>query len=300
MSKNKRSIFKGAATALITPFRDGEVDYISLGQLIDRQIDCSIDALVICGTTGENATLSDREHREVLSFALSKADGRVPMIAGTGSNDTAHAVEMSKYASSLGYDALLCVTPYYNKATERGLIKSFTAIADASDKPIILYNVPTRTCTNITLPVYRELARYENIVAVKEASGNISAIAELICECGDDLDIYSGNDDQTLPLLSLGGRGVISVVSNLIPREMHDLCKKWFDGDIPGCRRLHEKYLKLMKTMFCEVNPIPVKTAAEMMGLCLADMRLPMCPIEEENREKLGRMLRENGLVQER
>ena len=300
MSKNKRSIFKGAATALITPFRDGEVDYISLGQLIDRQIDCSIDALVICGTTGENATLSDREHREVLSFALSKADGRVPMIAGTGSNDTAHAVEMSKYASSLGYDALLCVTPYYNKATERGLIKSFTAIADASDKPIILYNVPTRTCTNITLPVYRELARHENIVAVKEASGNISAIAELICECGDDLDIYSGNDDQTLPLLSLGGRGVISVVSNLIPREMHDLCKKWFDGDIPGCRRLHEKYLKLMKTMFCEVNPIPVKTAAEMMGLCLADMRLPMCPIEEENREKLGRMLRENGLVQER
>ena len=300
MSKNKRSIFKGAATALITPFRDGEVDYISLGQLIDRQIDCGIDALVICGTTGESATLSDREHREVLGFALSKADGRVPMIAGTGSNDTSHAVEMSKFACALGYDALLCVTPYYNKATERGLVKSFTAIADASDKPIILYNVPTRTCTNITLPVYRELARYENIVAVKEASGNISAIAELICECGDDFDIYSGNDDQTLPLLSLGGRGVISVVSNLIPREMHDLCKKWFDGDIPGCRRLHEKYLKLMKTMFCEVNPIPVKTAAEMMGLCLADMRLPMCPIEEENREKLGRMLRENGLVQER
>ena len=300
MSKNKRSIFKGAATALITPFRDGEVDYISLGQLIDRQIDCSIDALVICGTTGESATLSDREHREVLSFALSKADGRVPMIAGTGSNDTSHAIEMSKFACALGYDALLCVTPYYNKATERGLVKSFTAIADASDKPIILYNVPTRTCTNITLPVYRELARYENIVAVKEASGNISAIAELICECGDDLDIYSGNDDQTLPLLSLGGRGVISVVSNLIPREMHDLCKKWFDGDIPGCRRLHEKYLKLMKTMFCEVNPIPVKTAAEMMGLCTANMRLPMCAIGKDNREKLGRMMREYGLIHER
>ena len=298
MSKNKKSIFKGAATALITPFRDGEVDYISLGQLIDRQIDCGIDALVICGTTGESATLSDREHREVLGFALSKADGRVPMIAGTGSNDTSHAVEMSKFASSLGYDALLCVTPYYNKATERGLVKSFTAIADASDKPIILYNVPTRTCTNITLPVYRELARHENIVAVKEASGNISAIAELICECGDDFDIYSGNDDQTLPLLSLGGRGVISVVSNLIPREMHDLCQKWFDGDISGCRRLHEKYLKLMKMMFCEVNPIPVKTAAEMMGLCTADMRLPMCPIGEENRDKLGRMMHEYGLAQ--
>lgn len=300
MSKNKKSIFKGAATALITPFRDGEVDYISLGQLIDRQIDCGIDALVICGTTGESATLSDREHREVLGFALSKSDGRVPMIAGTGSNDTSHAVEMSKFACALGYDALLCVTPYYNKATERGLVKSFTAIAEASDKPIILYNVPTRTCTNITLSVYRELARHENIVAVKEASGNISAIAELICECGDDFDIYSGNDDQTLPLLSLGGWGVISVVSNLIPREMHDLCQKWFDGDISGCRRLHEKYLKLMKTMFCEVNPIPVKTAAEMMGLCLADMRLPMCAIEKDNRDKLGRMLCEYGLVQER
>lgn len=300
MSKNKKSIFKGAATALITPFRDGEVDYISLGQLIDRQIDCGIDALVICGTTGESATLSDREHREVLDFALSKADGRVPMIAGTGSNDTSHAVEMSKFACALGYDALLCVTPYYNKATECGLIKSFTAIADASDKPIILYNVPTRTCTNITLPVYRELARHENIVAVKEASGNISAIAELICECGDDLDIYSGNDDQTLPLLSLGGRGVISVVSNLIPREMHDLCQKWFDGDISGCRRLHEKYLKLMKMMFCEVNPIPVKTAAEMMGLCLADMRLPMCAIGKDNRDKLGRIMHEYGLIHER
>lgn len=300
MSKNKKSIFKGAATALITPFRGGEVDYISLGHLIDRQIDCGIDALVICGTTGESATLSDREHREILRFALARADGRVPMIAGTGSNDTSHAVEMSKFASSLGYDALLCVTPYYNKATERGLVKSFTAIADASDKPIILYNVPTRTCTNITMPVYKELAKHENIVAVKEASGNISVIAELICECSDDFDIYSGNDDQTLPLLSLGGRGVISVVSNLIPREMHDICQKWFDGDISGCRRLHEKYLKLMKMMFCEVNPIPVKTAADMMGLCLADMRLPMCPIGEENREKLSRMMHEYGLVQEK
>ena len=231
MSKNKQTIFKGAATALVTPFSDGEVDYKALGNLIDRQISLGIDALVICGTTGEASTLSDLEHKRVLSFALERVGGCVPMIAGTGSNDTAHAIEMSRFASSQGYDALLTVTPYYNKASERGLIKSFTAIADATDKPIILYNVPTRTSCNITLPVYKELAKHENIVAVKEASGNISAIASLIAECGEDFDIYSGNDDQTLPILSLGGAGVISVVSNLIPAEMSALCRAWFYGD---------------------------------------------------------------------
>ena len=297
MSKNKKSVFKGTATALITPFRDGEVDFAALGDLIDRQIDCGIDALVICGTTGESATLSDGEHREILKYALAKSGGRVPMIAGTGSNDTAHAVKMSRFASEIGYDALLVVTPYYNKATERGLIESYIRIANASACPIILYNVPTRTCCNITLPVYRELAKHENIVAVKEASGNISAVAELIAECGDDFDVYSGNDDQTLPILSLGGSGVISVVSNIIPKEMKSLCGKWFDGDIEKCRRLHEKYLRLMKMMFCEVNPIPVKTAAEIMGLCSAEMRLPMCEIGEENRKKLEKMLAEYQLI---
>lgn len=297
MSKNKKSIFKGAATALVTPFLDGEVDYIAFGHLIDRQIESNIDALVICGTTGESATLSDREHHEVLNFALAKANGRIPMIAGTGSNDTSHAIKMSKFACELGYDALLCVTPYYNKATERGLIQSFTAIADASDKPIILYNVPTRTCTNITLPVYRELARHENIVAVKEASGNISSIAQLIVECGDDFDVYSGNDDQTLPLMSLGGQGVISVASNIIPAEMHDLCQKWFDGDISGCRSVHQKYLKLMKLMFCEVNPIPVKTALSMMGLCSDELRLPMCEAEDLTKEKLHQILLEYRII---
>lgn len=297
MSKIKKSIFKGAATALITPFRDGEVDYAALGDLIDRQIDCGIDALIICGTTGESATLSDKEHRQILEYALARSGGRVPMIAGTGSNDTAHAIETSKFAASLGYDGLLVVTPYYNKATERGLVASYTAIADSVDTPIILYNVPTRTCCNITLPVYRELAKHENIVAVKEASGNISAIAELFAECGDDFDIYSGNDDQTLPVLSLGGSGVISVVSNIIPNEMKKLCQKWFDGDIKECRRLHEKYLKLMKLMFCEVNPIPVKTAVEIMGLCSAEMRLPMCAIGEENRKKLEKSLIEYRLI---
>ena len=293
----KQSIFAGAATALITPMRNGEVDYISLGRLIDFQIDGGIDALVICGTTGESATLSDEEHRSILEFALERAGGRVPLIAGTGSNDTAHAISTSRFASMLGYDGLLVVTPYYNKATERGLIKSFSSIADAVCCPIILYNVPSRTGCNITMQVYRELADHENIVAVKEASGSISAIAELISQCGDRLDIYSGNDDQTLPMLALGAKGVISVVSNLIPHEVSSLCRKWFDGDIKECRRLHEKYLRLMKIMFCEVNPIPVKTALSMMGLCSAEMRLPMCEIGEENRERLKGTLKEYKLI---
>lgn len=297
MSKNKKTVFKGVATALITPFKGGEVDYIALGNLIDRQIEHGIDALVICGTTGESATLADKEHRQILSFALERAGGRVPMIAGTGSNDTAHAVEMSRFAAGLGYNGLLVVTPYYNKATERGLAESFERIADAAKAPIILYNVPTRTCCNITLPVYSRLAKHENIVGVKEASGNISAIAELIAKCGDDFDVYSGNDDQTLPMLSLGGSGVISVVSNIIPKEMKALCKKWFDGDIKECRRLHEKYLKLMKAMFCEVNPIPVKTACAMMGLCEEELRLPMCEIGEESRKKLEKILKEYKLI---
>lgn len=297
MSKSKKSIFKGTATALITPFKNGEVDFAALGGLIDRQIENGIDALVICGTTGESATLSDKEHRAVLEFALKQADGRVPMIAGTGSNDTAHAVEMSRFASDLGYDGLLVVTPYYNKATEKGLIASFTAIADSVDKPIILYNVPSRTGCNITLPVYRELAKHKNIVAVKEASGNISQIAEIFAECGDHFDVYSGNDDQTLPILALGGAGVISVVSNIIPKEMKSLCEKWFDGDILECRRLHEKYLNLMKMMFCEVNPIPVKAACAMMGLCSDEMRLPMCEMGEENRIKLQNSLKQYELI---
>ena len=297
MSKNKKSVFKGTATALITPFRDGEVDFAALGDLIDRQIDCGIDALVICGTTGENATLSDEEHREILKYALAKSGGKVPMIAGTGSNDTAHAVKMSRFASGIGYDALLVVTPYYNKATERGLTESYIRIADASVCPIILYNVPTRTCCNITLPVYRELAKHENIVAVKEASGNISAVAELVAECGDDLDVYSGNDDQTLPLLALGGSGVISVASNIIPKEMVSLCRKWFDGDTQECRRLHEKYLNLMKMMFCEVNPIPVKTASSLMGLCESELRLPLCEMSQEHQNKLQNLLKEYKLI---
>ncbi len=297
MSKDKKTLFQGAATALITPFLHGEVDYYALENLIERQIHKGIDALVICGTTGENATLSDGEHRAVLDFAIKKADGRVPMIAGTGSNDTAHAIEMSRYASGLGYDGLLVVTPYYNKSTEDGLVAHFEKIADASSSPIILYNVPSRTACNISLPVYRRLSKHENIVAVKEASGNISAVARLICECGNDLTIYSGNDSEILPILALGGSGVISVVSNLIPREISLLCHRFFEDDLIGARELHEKYLKLCDAMFCEVNPIPVKTAAALIGLCCDELRLPLCKMSERNKGELKKVLLEYGLI---
>ena len=297
MDKAKKCIFKGAATALVTPFKDGKVDYRALGKLIDFQIERGIDALVICGTTGECVTLTDGEYREVLAFSLAKSGGRVPMIAGTGSNNIATAIERSQFASRLGYDALLCVTPYYNKATERGLVKSYTAVADAAEKPLILYNVPSRTGTNITLNVYRELAKHENIAGVKEASGNISAVARLVAECGDDLDVYSGNDDQTLPLLALGGKGVISVVSNVIPREMSELCQKWFDGDTRGARELHEKYLALMNSMFLELNPIPVKTALSLTGYCAEEFRLPLCEPDDTTRERLIAVLKNYDLV---
>ena len=297
MSKNKKTIFRGAATALITPFRNGSVDYDALGLLIERQINMGIDALVICGTTGENATLSDDEHRAVLDFSLKKAGGRLPMIAGTGSNNTSHAVDVSRYASSLGYDGLLVVTPYYNKASDEGLISHFEMIADETDKPIILYNVPGRTGCNISLPVYRRLSKHENIVAVKEASGNLSSIARIIAECGDDLDVYSGDDLLTLPLLSLGATGVISVASNIIPKQMSDLCGKFFMGNLFAARAIHQKYIKLFDSMFCEVNPIPVKTALSIMDLCAEEFRLPMCKMGIDNKSTLKKILDEYALT---
>ena len=292
MSKSKKEIFKGAATALVTPFKDGGVDFEALERLIEFQISGGIDALVITGTTGESSTLSEREHKRVLSFAIEKIGGRVPAIAGTGSNNISCAAETSRWASNAGYDALLVVTPYYNKATPKGLIESYTRIADSSSKPIILYNVPTRTCCNITLPVYKELAKHPNIVGVKEASGNVSQVAELLCECGDSLDVYSGNDDQTLPLLSLGSKGVISVVSNIIPKEMSMLCHRFFEGDTKTCRKIQLEYLPLMKAMFYEVNPIPIKTAMEKLGLCGAEFRLPLCEMEQSNRARLIEILK--------
>ena len=294
---NKQTVFRGSAVAIVTPFCNNVVDYDALGRLIDRQIESSTDAIVICGTTGESSTLTDEEHRECIRYCVERVAGRVPVIAGTGSNDTDYAIDLSRYACEVGADALLLVTPYYNKATPKGLIKSFTAVADATDKPIILYNVPSRTGVNITLPVYKELAKHERIVAAKEASGNISAIAELIAECGDILDVYSGNDDQIVPILSLGGKGVISVLSNVVPRETHDICQLYFDGKTTEAAKLQLKLLKLANTLFCEVNPVPVKTAMGLLGLCGDEMRLPLCEMDDANREKLISVMKSYNLI---
>ena len=297
MSKLKPTIFTGAATAIITPFKNGVMDLDTMGTHIEQQIAAGIDALVIAGTTGEASTLSHEEHCELLRYAAEKVDGRVPIIAGTGSNDTAYGIELSRYACDVGYDALLIVTPYYNKATPKGLIQNFLHTADATNKPIILYNVPSRTGVNIPISVYREVAKHERIVAAKEASGNLSAIAQLLDECGDSLDVYSGNDDQIVPIMSLGGKGVISVVSNILPKQTHDLCAACLAGDFKTGADMQLKYLKLINTLFCEVNPIPVKTAAGLMGLCNGELRLPLCEMEDVNREKLIRVMQAYHLI---
>ncbi len=281
------SIFRGAATALITPLDKNGINYEQFGKVIDWQIEKGIDALVICGTTGEGSTLSDEEHRAALAFAAKRTAGRVPLIAGTGSNDTAYAIELTKFACEVGYDGMLLVTPYYNKATQKGLIASFTAIADESTKPCILYNVPSRTGVNIEPATYAALADHPMISAIKEANGNISKIAETAALVGDKLDIYSGNDDQIVPILSLGGAGVISVLSNVFPTETSLLCKKFFAGDLAGARKMQLDFLPLINALFCEVNPIPVKAAMAAMGFCENYLRLPLTPMEETNRARL-------------
>ena len=262
----KNTVFTGAATAIITPFKDNKVDYESFARLIDWQIAEGIDAIVVCGTTGEGSTLSDEEHREVLKFAVDHIAGRVPVIAGTGSNDIAYAIELTEFSCKIGADAMLVVTPYYNKATQRGLYESFKAIADASTKPIILYNVPSRTGCNLLPSTVAKLAEIPNIVAIKEASGNISQVAELASLTRGKIDIYSGNDDQIVPILSLGGKGVISVLSNLMPRATSEICHKFMAGDVAGSAKLQLDLLSLVNALFCEVNPIPVKAAMAAMG----------------------------------
>lgn len=297
MSKLKPCIFTGAATAIVTPFKNNQIDYESFGKIIEDQIAGGIDAIVVAGTTGEAATLTHEEHCDCIRFAVEKIAGRVPVIAGTGSNDTAYGIELSQYACEVGADALLLVTPYYNKATPKGLIKNFLETAEKTDKPIILYNVPSRTGCNISLPVYKELAKHERIVAVKEASGNISAIAELIAECGDSFDIYSGNDDQIVPIMSLGGKGVISVLSNILPKETHELAQLCLDNKYSDAAAMQLKYLHLINTLFCEVNPVPVKTAMAELGWCSEEMRLPLCEMEESNRAKLVNAMKAHGLL---
>lgn len=293
----KNTVFTGAATAIVTPFRNGEIDYEAFARLINWQIEQGIDAIVVCGTTGEASTLTDEEHREAIRFAVETAKGRVPIIAGTGSNDTAYAIELTKHACEVGADAVLLVTPYYNKATQKGLIASFTAVADASTKPIILYNVPSRTGCNILPATAAALAEHPNIVAIKEASGNISQIAELASLVRGKMDIYSGNDDQIVPVLSLGGKGVISVLSNLMPKETSEICHKFLSGDVAGSTAMQLDLLPLVNALFCEVNPIPVKAAMAAMGYGENSLRLPLTPMESANEAKLLGLMREQNLI---
>ncbi len=292
----KHTVFTGAATAIITPLTESGIDFPALGRLIDWQIDQGINALVAAGTTGESSTLTDEEHKEVIKFTVDRVAGRVPVIAGTGSNDTAYAIELTKYACEVGADAMLVVTPYYNKATQKGLIASFTAIADASDKPVILYNVPSRTGCNILPATAAILAEHPNIVAIKEASGNISQIAEMAALTRGKLDIYSGNDDQIVPILSLGGKGVISVLSDLLPAKTVEICDRFFRGDIAGAAELQLDLLPLINALFCEVNPIPAKAAMSAMGFGENILRLPLTPMEADNEQRLRALMRQQGL----
>lgn len=289
-------IFKGAATAIVTPMDKNGVNFEQYGKLIDWQLAEGINAIVAAGTTGEASTLTDEEHREVIKFTVDRVNGRVPVIAGTGSNDYAYALELTEYACEVGADAMLVVTPYYNKATQNGLIQMFNGIADVSTKPIILYNVPSRTGCNIAPKTCAALAEHPNIAAIKEASGNISQVAEIAALTRGKLDIYSGNDDQILPILSLGGQGVISVLSNVMPKQTVEMCNKFFQGDVAGSTKMQLDLLPLINALFSEVNPIPVKAAVAAMGFCENYLRLPLTPMEESNWNKLRAILLENGI----
>ena len=293
----KKTVFTGAATAIVTPLTKDGIDYVQFARLIDWQIEEGIDAIVVVGTTGEGSTLTDAEHKDAISFCVKRVAGRVPVIAGTGSNDTAYAIEMTQYAEAAGADAVLLVTPYYNKATQRGLIESFRAIADSANIPCILYNVPSRTGCNLTPKSAAELAKHPNIVAIKEASGNISQIAELVSLVGDDMDVYSGNDDQIIPIMSLGGKGVISVLSNIMPKETSRMCRLFDEGDLKGARDIQLRLLPLIDALFCEVNPIPVKAAVSAMGFGENYLRLPLTPMESENEKKLLSLMKKENLL---
>ncbi len=293
----KKFIFRGAATALITPTNADGVDMPMFRKLIDWQIEQGIDGLVVTATTGENPTLTDEEHKACISVAIEQAAGRVPIIAGTGSNYTDHAIEMTRFACAEGADGVLCVTPYYNKATQSGLVAMYNAIADASTKPIIVYNVPSRTGCNIEPETYVRIAEHENIWATKEANGNISAIADTARLTGDRLAIYSGNDDQIVPILALGGDGVISVLSNVMPKQTAELCRLWFEGKHDAALKMQLEYLPLIHALFSEVNPIPVKAAMAAMGWCEDYLRLPLTPMSDGKRAVLMNLMKEQGLL---
>ena len=292
----KKRIFTGAGIAILTPMHaDGSINWEEFGRLIDWQIENSTDAIIVCGTTGESSTMSDEEHLNAIRFAVERAAGRVPVVAGAGSNDTAYAVNLAKESKEAGVDGILVVTPYYNKTSQRGLIAHYNTIADATDLPMILYHIPGRTGVTIAPQTFKELSRHPNIVAVKEASGNISKIAETKYLCGDDLDLYSGNDDQIVPILSLGGIGVISVLSHVAPKATHDICQLYFDGKVKESARLQLEYMDLIHALFIDVNPIPVKDAMNQMGFAAGPCRMPLYPMSDGDRAVLTAALKNHG-----
>ncbi len=287
MPLHQAHLFSGVATALITPFRDGKIDYPALEKLIDWQIDCGVDALLLAGTTGEGSTLTEREHFELLSFAAKAIRGRIPLLAGCGSNNTAHAVTLGQNACRAGADALLAVTPYYNKTTDRGIILHYQTLANSVRKPVILYNVPSRTGFSMSLAHYKSLAEHPGIAGVKEASGSLSLLEAVAEECADRLTVYTGNDDQMVSALKLGAHGSISVLSNLLPKETKEIYTAFVGGNPSEAYRLHRALLPKISALFCEVNPIPVKYAASLLGLCTAEIRLPLCLPSEESKKRI-------------
>ena len=294
----KNTIFTGAGVAIITPMlEDGSVDYAGLAKNIDFQIENGTDAIIICGTTGESSTLDDKEHRECIRFAVEHTHNRIPVIAGTGSNDTKYAIELSQEAQELGANGLLIVTPYYNKTTQRGLVAHYNAIADSVDLPIILYNVPSRTGVGFDVSTVAALAEHKNIAAIKEASGNIGYTAKVAAKCGDKIDIYSGNDDMIVPIMSLGGKGVISVLSNVLPKETHQMTQYCLENNFAAASELQLKYLRLINDLFMEVNPIPVKEALNLMGFSCGRCRLPLSTLSEANRALLADVMKKHGLI---
>ena len=282
-----KKLFEGSGVALVTPFKNGKINYEKIDELIEWHIDNKTDAIIVCGTTGESATMTDEERKKTIKFVVDKVNKRIPVIAGSGSNNTMYSIELSKYCQEVGVDGLLIVTPYYNKATQGGLIKHYTTIANSVDLPIILYNVPGRTGVNINPNTVKILSEVENIVGIKEASGNISQVSEIARLCGEDFAIYSGNDDQIVPILSVGGIGVISVVANILPQKTHDIVQKYLQGDIEESRKLQLSVNELVNSLFIEVNPIPVKAAMNLMGMDVGKLRLPLTEISEKNLEIL-------------
>lgn len=293
----KKTIFTGSAVALVTPMNEKGVDFDALGALIDFQLEGGTDALVVCGTTGEAPTLDDDEHLDVIEFTAERVKKRIPVIAGTGSNNTDHAIMMNREAYKRGADGLLWVAPYYNKTTQRGLIKHYEALAASVDLPAIIYNVPSRTGVDIQAKTVCELAKIENIAAIKEATGNAARAAEIICEAGDLIDVYSGNDDITVPLMSIGAKGVISVLANIMPEQTHRMCGLCAKGRFKEAGQMQIKFDRLIRALFCEVNPIPVKTALNLMGLNAGKLRLPLYEMAEDNLNFLKAAMRENNLI---